>query len=80
MWLIETDEMTKTLSSTLLECLKPTVMKVWIHGGAYVIGSKNEYSGIIFAQNGVINVIINYRLGTLGSHKLMKCLKPSYLY
>jgi carboxylesterase type B len=28
-----------------------------------VIGSKNGYSGIIFAQNGVINIIINYRLG-----------------
>ena len=65
-----------------MKCLKPSVVKVWIHGGAYVTGSKNEYSGIIFAQNGVINVIINYRLGilyemskTLSSSMLMKCLK-----
>jgi hypothetical protein len=57
MWLIKTDELSKTLSSTLLKYRKPTVVKVWIHGGAYVIGSKNGYSGIIFAQNGVINVL-----------------------
>jgi len=51
---------------------------VWIHGGAYVIGSKNEYSGIIFAQNGVINVIINYRLGILGFMRISDKVPGNY--
>jgi len=51
---------------------------VWIHGGAYVIGSKNGYSGIIFAQNGVINVIINYRLGILGFMRISDKVPGNY--
>lgn len=41
---------------------------VWIHGGAFVMGSggENFYSGEHFAQSGVVLVTINYRLGLAG--------------
>lgn len=41
---------------------------VWIHGGALVGGSSSEpmYDGVKIAQQGVVVVSINYRLGLLG--------------
>lgn len=40
---------------------------VWIHGGAYTMGSGNVYDGASFARNGdVVVVTLNYRLGVLG--------------
>ena len=41
---------------------------VWIHGGAYRIGSNavKFYDGTRFARDGVVLVSINYRLGELG--------------
>lgn len=40
----------------------------WIHGGAYTQGLGNcaLYNGTSFAQQGVITVVINYRLGAMG--------------
>jgi len=39
----------------------------WIHGGAYIQGSANEYDGTALAlENDVVVVIINYRLGAFG--------------
>jgi para-nitrobenzyl esterase len=47
---------------------KKLPVMVWIHGGALVGGSSSEplYDGTRLAQNGVIVVSINYRLGLLG--------------
>jgi len=41
---------------------------VWIHGGAFRIGSGSSpiYDGAAFARDGVILVSLNYRLGALG--------------
>jgi para-nitrobenzyl esterase len=41
---------------------------VWIHGGGYVIGSKDApvQDGSAFARDGVICIAINYRLGVEG--------------
>lgn len=41
---------------------------VWIHGGAFILGSGSSpmYDGMAFAQRDVVLVSINYRLGTLG--------------
>ena len=41
---------------------------VWIHGGAYVVGSGSWpfYDGTELAQRGTVVVTINYRLGRLG--------------
>lgn len=41
---------------------------VWIHGGAYVIGSgsMDMYDGTAFARSDVVLVTLNYRLGALG--------------
>ena len=39
---------------------------VWFHGGAFKTGTGDTYNGSALAQNGVIVVTINYRLGYLG--------------
>jgi para-nitrobenzyl esterase len=40
---------------------------VWIHGGAYTIGSGDMYDGTSLARRGdVVVVTLNYRLGVLG--------------
>ena len=40
---------------------------VWIHGGAYTMGSGDMYDGSTFARRGdVVVVTLNYRLGVLG--------------
>jgi para-nitrobenzyl esterase len=39
---------------------------VWIHGGAFIFGSGSGYDGTHFAQQGVIVVTMNYRLGRAG--------------
>lgn len=39
---------------------------VWIHGGAFTIGSGAEFSGRELAARGAVVVSINYRLGALG--------------
>jgi para-nitrobenzyl esterase len=40
---------------------------VWVHGGAYTIGSGDVYDGTVFARRGdVVVVTLNYRLGALG--------------
>jgi para-nitrobenzyl esterase len=62
---------------------------VWIHGGAFVFGSGSfpESSGGPFAQQGVILVTFNYRLGRLGffafpalSREHPEELKGNYAY
>jgi para-nitrobenzyl esterase len=47
---------------------KSLPVMVWIHGGAYVIGSGSQsmYDGEALAEQGVILVTINYRLGAFG--------------
>ena len=41
---------------------------VWIHGGAFVMGSGSTplYNGAPFAQDGIVVVTLNYRLGLPG--------------
>ncbi|MCY3858764.1 MAG: carboxylesterase family protein [Gammaproteobacteria bacterium] len=41
---------------------------VWIHGGAFIVGSGSEalYQGDRLAQDGVVVVTVNYRLGLMG--------------
>jgi para-nitrobenzyl esterase len=40
---------------------------VWIHGGAFTVGSGGEYDGSVLAEKyGVVVVTFNYRLGALG--------------
>ena len=41
---------------------------VWIHGGAFIMGSGSEtiYHGDRLAQHGVVVVTVNYRLGLMG--------------
>ncbi|BCL77793.1 carboxylesterase [Ktedonobacteria bacterium brp13] len=48
---------------------KPRPVLVWIHGGAFILGSGSspDYDGATFAAHGdVIVVTLNYRLGALG--------------
>ena len=53
---------------------------VWIHGGALVGGSSSEplYDGVNIAQQGVVVVSINYRLGLLGylAHPALSAESP----
>ena len=62
---------------------------VWIHGGAFLFGSgsQSESSGTQFANEGVILITINYRLGRLGffafpglSSEYPEELKGNYAY
>ena len=40
---------------------------VWIHGGAFTMGSANQYDGSVLVNQGnVVVVTVNYRLGLLG--------------
>jgi para-nitrobenzyl esterase len=41
---------------------------VWIHGGAFRVGSSSQplYDGTAFARDGIVLVSLNYRLGRLG--------------
>ena len=39
---------------------------VWIHGGALVTGSSDEYRGELLTSKGVVLVTANYRLGAFG--------------
>jgi para-nitrobenzyl esterase len=39
---------------------------VWIHGGAFIFGAGSQYDGTQFAQQGVVVVTVNYRLGRAG--------------
>ena len=45
---------------------------VWIHGGAFILGSGSSpmYDGAALAKRGVVLVTINYRLGALGFMRL----------
>ena len=66
------------MASTSEDCLtlnvwapggaKKLPVMVWIHGGSLVGGSGSEplYDGVKMAQQGVVFVSINYRLGLLG--------------
>jgi para-nitrobenzyl esterase len=57
--------------SPRLEASAKLPVMVWIHGGAYVIGSGglNIYDGRPLAAKGAVVVSINYRLGCLGFFK-----------
>ena len=51
---------------------------VWIHGGAFTMGSGNDYDGAVLATQGdVVVVTVNYRLGMLGFFDL-SALDPSF--
>jgi para-nitrobenzyl esterase len=56
---------------------------VWIHGGSLVGGSSSEsmYDGIKIAQQGIVFVSINYRLGLLGylAHPALSAESPQHL-
>jgi para-nitrobenzyl esterase len=56
---------------------------VWIHGGSLVGGSSSEgmYDGVKLAQQGIVVVSINYRLGLLGylAHPVLSAESPQHL-
>jgi len=56
----------------------PLPVMVWIHGGAYMLGSGAMYDGAALARQGVVVVTINYRLGPLGflAHPLLSKESP----
>lgn len=51
--------------------IKPDVLKpvmVWIHGGAFILGSnsKDIFNPEFLLRNDVVVITINYRLGAIG--------------
>ncbi|MDA1299686.1 MAG: carboxylesterase/lipase family protein [Proteobacteria bacterium] len=55
----------------------PLPVMVWIHGGAFTMGSGGSpvYDGTTFARRGIVLVSINYRLGALGFLRLTDLTK-----
>ncbi|MEC0230441.1 carboxylesterase/lipase family protein [Paenibacillus alba] len=51
---------------------------VWIHGGAFVMGAGSLYDSSVFAENGIVSVTINYRMGALGFLELGDVLGDEY--
>ena len=45
---------------------KKLPIMVWIHGGAFKVGTGDTYDGSALVQDGVIVVTLNYRLGYFG--------------
>jgi len=45
---------------------KKLPVMVWIYGGGFIGGAANYYNGAHFAEDGVVLVTVNYRLGRLG--------------
>lgn len=81
------------MASTSEDCLTLNVwapsgarnlpVMVWIHGGALVGGSSSEplYDGVKIAQQGIVFVSINYRLGLIGylAHPALSAESPQRL-
>jgi para-nitrobenzyl esterase len=63
-----TDEDCLTLNVFGPEGAKDAPVMVWIHGGAFRIGSSSQrvYDGTAFAHQGIVLVTMNYRLGRFG--------------
>lgn len=49
-------------------------MILYIHGGSYEVGSERLYNGGALCLQGVVIVMINYRLGILGKLEKKKLL------
>ncbi|TWI66568.1 para-nitrobenzyl esterase [Pseudoduganella lurida] len=49
---------------------RPLPVMVWIHGGAFIMGSGSlpDYDGTALARKGVLLVTLNYRLGRFGTY------------
>ena len=45
---------------------KKLPVMVWIYGGGFIGGAASYYNGAHFAEDGVVLVTVNYRLGRLG--------------
>ena len=47
---------------------KPMPVMVWIYGGAFIMGAGSypDYDGVHFAEDGVVLVTFNYRVGLFG--------------
>ncbi|MBC7958167.1 MAG: carboxylesterase/lipase family protein, partial [Cytophagales bacterium] len=63
---LDEDCLTLNIWSPAADGAKRPVM-VWIHGGAFILGSARVYTGAhLAAQGDIVVVAINYRLGVLG--------------
>lgn len=63
---LDEDCLTLNIWSPAADGAKRPVM-VWIHGGAFLLGSARVYTGAHLAEQGdIVVVAINYRLGALG--------------
>lgn len=75
----EVSENSLTLNIWTSSVEKPKkAVAVWIHGGGFTRGSGNEYSGVNFADDNVVYVSLNYRLGVFGFLDLEDVLGEEY--
>ena len=53
---------------------------IWIHGGAFLAGDKNEMTNLCkqFAKRGYVTATINYRLGFIPDDLAWNCNYPNY--
>lgn len=54
---------------------------VWIFGGGFAMGSSSQFNGAPLAENGVVFVSVNYRVGTMGflAHPELSAESPDHV-
>lgn len=62
--------------------LKKWPLMVWVHGGAFLTGSRKD-PGIVsfcrnFARRGYVTISVDYRMGFVSDEKLWSCNYPNY--
>lgn len=74
---ISEDSLTLNIWTKSVESPKKAVV-LWIHGGGFTKGSGSQYSGINFADDDIVFISLNYRVGIFGFLDLEGVLGEDY--
>lgn len=74
---ISEDSLTLNIYTKSIENSKKAVV-LWIHGGGFTRGSGSQYSGVNFADDDIVFISLNYRIGAFGFLDLGSVLGEEY--